>query len=492
MDKSQNLNDIWESDNSDGFNILESLDNSEVDDKYILARVEGPAFFPNSISKNKVFYSQEAWEHAIMDPKFQQKLDSRLIYGTIGHNIDLTDDEIREGKFSHIVTKVWIDEHNVGRAEYLILNTPPGVILNTLLRAKSRLRVSTKAGGFFENTLSKDGVKVVIPESFRLERIDFVIEPGYQNALPELIESLDQIMEITKEPIMSGNNDEKVVQILESQITELKTQKQITESTAVQLTENLSQVKQEHAVSSAILENYKAIGTVAAINEAYAELELYRYIGTVQAIHEALDTGEETLDQLTGQIKVLSDELADASTDTDADGYKELGSPEEVKDALDQAIQIATELQDYRDLGTVDELKAVVDNASVMTETIENQQKETLCGKYNVNCDILNNLMSKGMTLDEIEDMLVTIKGVTAETTKPTVTEDQPKESETNTSSDDMMNDKEKDKTTEMSESLSSKLLQGVFSKKSKPINESANAHDKEPKTLSARLMSRK
>ena len=199
---SQALVEIWESTENNDFDIKD--DTSEVDGKYILARVQGPAFFPGTTSKNKVFYPVEAWESALEDPALLNKLQSRLVFGTIGHDTDLGDNEIREGKLSHIVTKVWIDESGTGRAEYLILNTPPGQILNTLLRAKSKIRVSTKAAGFYESGTSRDGTRKVIPSSFKLERIDFVIEPGYTQALPELLESLNN------DPLLKELNTDKI------------------------------------------------------------------------------------------------------------------------------------------------------------------------------------------------------------------------------------------------------------------------------------------
>jgi hypothetical protein len=146
MDNSEfKYSPIWESKEGD-FKVIERDGESEVDGVHILARIEGPAFFPETVSEgNNVYYPQEAWENAIADPSLKTKLADRLVYGTIGHNIDLDDDAIREGKFSHVTTRVWINEENVGRAEYLVYNTDPGRTLNMLLRTKSKLRVKPMA-----------------------------------------------------------------------------------------------------------------------------------------------------------------------------------------------------------------------------------------------------------------------------------------------------------------------------------------------------------
>jgi len=485
--ENNSLSDIWESLPS-VFEIEE--DNiSEVDGIHILARVVGPAFFPNTTSKNRVHYPIEAWENAISDPRFLSRLNSRLVFGTIGHNIELTDDAIREGKFSHIVTKTWIDDDNIGKAEYLILNTPPGRTLNTLLRAKCKLRVSTKAGGLYEST-SSGGVRTVKPDSFMLERIDFVIDPGYIEALPQLIESLHEnssSLSLDKGKLMNTENNNKPVEILESLLVNMQGKATLTEEQLKNLNESLTNIKVEQARTSAILENYQAIGTVTAIHEQFAELEQYRLIGSVQEIHEAFDKGEETVRDLTATVDTIGTQIADLKKPVDEDDsdYTELGSPQEVKDALSQALEIADELQAYRDLGSVDELKEVITNAEAMTSTLESKEKESICAKYSVDCGILDSLLSKGMTLEEVDDMLAKIKtpdqssttaaippvegNGTTEETPPVVV---PPEDTSGSGSGSGENEEEEDDVN-LNESLSSRLIRNLSSKNKVSINES-------------------
>ncbi|BCG50091.1 hypothetical protein [Ralstonia phage RP13] len=504
MDNSQiHLLDIWESDSAHGFKIIdEALAGSEVDGKYILARVEGPAFFPNTTSKNKVFYPLEAWELAINEPSFVQRLEGRLVYGTIGHDIEINDDTVREGKLSHIVTKVWIGEDNVGRAEYLILNTPPGQILNTLLRAGSRIRVSTKAGGLFEPNV-KNGIKVVKPDAFRLERIDFVIEPGYMQALPELLESLNTDVTSHKDYPM----DTKVVDILEARITELKGEKDISESAAKKLTDDLMTIKESLATAQSELAHYKAHGTAVAISESLSELNQYRAIGSVQDIHEALETGEETIDTLTDTVDTMKKELEERPPVTEDEGaaaYQELGSPEEIKTALTQAIELTDELQEYRDLGTVEEIQQVLDNADTMTETLESRDREALCDKHGVSPEVLATLSEKGLTLGECDELLGSIKG----TAPGAITEDgetdeeraareaAEKEAAEKAAAEEEEERKRKEAeaaaSQEVSESLSSRLIRQHNRGQKEKINESAGGQSTVAKSVlsrSARLM---
>lgn len=412
------------SENSSEFEFVESASSSEVDGEHILAKVRGPAFFPETTSRNNVFYSLDAWENAISEEEFRRRLADRLVFGTIGHNAELTDDDIREGRLSHIVTNAWIGEDNIGYAEYLILNTPPGRVLNTLLRARSRLRVSTKASGFFESGKGS-GTKAVIPNSFQLERIDFVVDPGYMMALPELLESL-QDKSFINEFLTEGNNMEKAVSILEARITELTQEKSITESTAKELYTEVRRISEALAVNGVLLESYKQLGTTASIQESLSELNQYQAIGSVQEIHEAMEEGEEVIQDMTKTISDLQTELEEAPSE-----YQELGEPSEIKQALDQALTVVDELEQYKELGTVEEINQLIDNATAMAEAQEQEAADNLASTYGVTVETVTGLLGKGLTLEEVASFLDQVKPVAAAEPvgdAPVVTEDDDEE----------------------------------------------------------------
>jgi len=164
----------------------------------ILGVVQGPSLFLNGYSRNGRFYPAEAWENSIKENNFKSKLERGLVFGCIGHPENYTLDELlASGKVSHKVTEIKIDKKTgKGIATYEILDTPAGRILNTVLRSGSKLYVSTRAfGSFKENeTVEKDGkrFKVIDPKDFKLESIDFVIEPGFLETDPKLIESMKE------------------------------------------------------------------------------------------------------------------------------------------------------------------------------------------------------------------------------------------------------------------------------------------------------------
>lgn len=471
--------EIWESVDPVSFTIQESA--SEVDGKYILAKVIGPAFFPNTTSRNKVHYPSEAWENAISNDDFLAKLEDRLVFGTIGHESELDDNDIRDGKFSHIVTKVWIDESDgIGKAEYLILNTEPGKVLNTLLRIGSRLRVSTKAEGYFESSRNRDGSKSIVPDKFILERIDFVRDPGYVNALPSLVESLNP--EISEEPDMS----DQLAQVQESRINELKVTAEKHEKAASEAANQLAQVRENHARASAILEGYTGFGTPSAVQESFAELAQYRDIGTVQQIHEALDKGSEVLDNLSTSLEQTKEDLEAATSKSSQNSeYDDLGQPSEVRDALEAAQAALAELEQYRALGSLEELQSVIDRASEMTEALEEQELQNLANKYSVSIDIVKSLCDKCDTVEEAEGILTAIKG-SAPPAAPVTEED-----DNTPESDDELGDDQDDekKPTVVGESMSSRLLQRSHKFASRIQEATANKSTNKPTSLAGRLM---
>jgi len=161
----------------------------------VLGIVKGPSFFGDSFSRNGRFYPKELWYNALKNPEFQRNLKRGLIFSCIGHPENYTLDELLAS--GAVAAKVKDIEYDgkVGNVTYEILDTPAGRILNTILRSGSRPYVSTRAfGSFLNETKDWNGRKVPVlnPNDFYLESIDFVINPGFLETDPQLVESLEQ------------------------------------------------------------------------------------------------------------------------------------------------------------------------------------------------------------------------------------------------------------------------------------------------------------
>lgn len=428
--------------------LSEDNEKSEVDGVHILARAMGPAFFPDTTSRNNVHYPKEAWENAINGEEFQHRLKNRLVFGTIGHDPEITDNEVRKGEFSHIVTKVWIDEDNVGYAEYLVLNTEPGRILNTLLRAGVGISVSTKAYGTTIES-SQEGIEIVDPDNFDMDRIDFVIDPGYLQAKPELKES------IKTENINYNRNEnemDKTIDILDASAKRL-------EESNKNLQADVISAKTELAEAKATLSQYQANGSVQQVSESLALLDKYRVLGTPKQIRENLEQAEEVIDMLEDQVEDLTATIDQLKADTekqpevteseDADElakYRELGTVEEIKACLEKVEEMNAEqdtdesekeveendesplsdigspeeiralvqeaeeadalLQQYQELGTVDELKEMCTRLEEYGEMDKEGAAEDLAEEYDVAPEVVKKLQDKGLNDDEIAEIL--------------------------------------------------------------------------------------
>lgn len=410
------LQSIWES--KTAYTVKETGPESVVDGVNILARVSGPTFFPETTSRNGVYYTLEAWQNALSDPELQQRLDSRLVLGTFGHDIEITDEEVRKGLFSHITTKLWIED-GVGYAEHLVLNTEPGRNLNTLLRAGARISTSTKANGFLAESQTADGYSMVEPEGFTLERIDFVLDPGYLEAKPELLESFSskgkQKMDKTRTPI----------EIMEAR-------SELSDKRATELQEALSASRVEVAEAKAAMKLYEAFGTPVEIHEKLKKLSVYESIDddpealadTVEAATETIEDLTDKLDAATQELEHTQEALGDETPETykallaEADAaveqlaaFKEVAdTPEQVKELMDAAAQAEEKLTQYQELGTVEELEELIDTAEKVQEQLEGEEVADIADEVGVEPEIVESLRRKGMSLKEARKLLVSMK----------------------------------------------------------------------------------
>lgn len=245
---------------------------------------------------------------------------------------------------SHIVSKMWIDnDTGIGMAEYLILGTPVGRTLNTYLRAGSKLRVSTRGIG---NTKERsDGTKDII--DFYFQRVDFVINAGFDEALPDIKESLNTQPESgsdeTKRKTEMAENQEKedlgvakTINVLESNLEETK--EELAQSRA-----ELKEKDKEIAEARAALAAYSRFGSAEKVAESLeekdAKLKEYSELGTPEQVKEALESSEEKINELQAQVDAAVASNAEGVAEDEEDkkeleAYREIGTPEEVSEAL--------------------------------------------------------------------------------------------------------------------------------------------------------------
>jgi len=277
------------------------------------------------------------------------------MFGTVGHDEELNDKAIREGLVSHFMTKIEIDESNKGMGEAYVIGTPTGKILNTVLRAGSKLSVSSRADSTFKGR--KDGLPIVDEETYNLSGWDFVIDPGFLEANPNIAESINNELENIKgelemektgiektlvEHIANENSDLKInVKTLVDEVEALKEDKITLEEENKQVKEELGKLEE----SEKSLNEYKEIGTVEEIKETKTKLEDSEKV--VEAYSEMCDSPEHTktiMEKAHDFIKTIKEEFG--SIDKIKEGLEEgsklkesvdeLGGFEKVKEALER------------------------------------------------------------------------------------------------------------------------------------------------------------
>lgn len=299
----------------------------EVDGKHIIGKVKGTFFVPNGTSRNKRFYSESLWKKQLARPSVQERLKNRRMFGTIGHELPIDDDAVRKGEVSHIMTDLQIKKGDIsGYGEALILGTPAGHMLNTFLQAKAGMFTSSRALGKYQG-VADGGVPRVDEDSYDLSTFDFVIDPGFLEANPQLAESYQKFEENIKTTVNNSNENKNGT----------GNEKPITE------TPNLDINEGEEDMTKDLLEK--------SMDEA-SKLR----VDLTGALKEV-----DTIKEDNNQLKDENSHLKEDSTVLES--YKELGSPEEIKEKLAKLPQLEESVKAFDELGTPERVELALDEA---------------------------------------------------------------------------------------------------------------------------------
>lgn len=149
----------------------------------IIGVVEGKHFCPGGISRNHRLYPEELWIAVGKNPAVQARLKRNGIVGRVGHDPEITDEDIGEGNYSHFTKDI---DWKTGFARSFIVDTPMGRNLLTALRARIGLYVSSRATGDY-NGKTESGDDIMDTATYDFERFDFVQDPGFLEAKPSLV-----------------------------------------------------------------------------------------------------------------------------------------------------------------------------------------------------------------------------------------------------------------------------------------------------------------
>ena len=358
--------------------------NSVVDGKNILAVVEGVFFVPNGKSRNERFYPKNFWECVLGSEDVKSRLENKLMLGEIGHNDrPVSESDITEGRVSHIVTKLWIDEAtNMGMGQTYILGTPAGRNLYTLMKAGCRIKTSSRASGDFKPNETYEGLPIVDENNYYLETFDFVINPGFLETNPLIKENVDKIkkdmetkdMEFGKELLEHVKNEKEA--LAKEKIT-LKEDLAVANSKKAELSEKLNlaeakvaELSEAKELSEKLLSEKQELSEkLQAVSE---ELKTYKDVCEDASAEELKDSLEKTTNILESYVRYgsPSDIKRKMSEGRELiEAYKEFGKVEDLQETLPLVEHV---LEEYRKLGTLEEVKEIITRAS---ELVENQER---------------------------------------------------------------------------------------------------------------------
>lgn len=338
--------------------INESDDEAVVDGQTILARAVGPFFLVDGVSKNNRFYSRKLWERALAES--QEKVNTGMMLGTIGHEQDIDDKALREGKISHAIRRLWIEDFpgkpSVGMGELVVLNTEAGRNLNTYLRSGAKLPVSSRAfGRYTGERYSQSNADIVDADTFDLNTFDYVTSPGVDFAVPVLVESTESAppgpedredcMDTVSKEVFESTTKEKI--FVEQRLTEALAKNSDLQKVSEAQTGQIESLKKS-------LQVYESLGSAEHLKQILVKTRKFVEDRKVEQAHVGKLTERLERYHALGSPKELDQVMERVNHLMDA--YEAIGTPGSIAKALDSAYKL---LKEYAKIGSPHEVRTV-------------------------------------------------------------------------------------------------------------------------------------
>jgi hypothetical protein len=384
---------------SECLELFESDKTSVVDGINIIGRIKGEFFVPNGTSRNNRFYTKKLWENVLNDNVVIGKLKSRRIWGTIGHETPVNEISWAEGKISHILSDMYIDEKGKGIGEALILNTVAGRNLKLMLNAMSAVGsspyVSSRATGKLENIKGKK-VPVVNEKVYSFKGFDIVTDPGFLEANPQLVESLEEYdINITNEVKEEVNMSDVTEKLLTGRIAEIKEEL----DSALQEIISLKHAgnKKDERIKTLEEEDASVMKDMMKKKEHWEDKEKAKAFKLKEEFDKELAEEKAKIETLTSVV----------------DEYIEIvGTVEECKTKLEtvktEQAKVLESLKEYQECGTVEAIKEMVKTSEDLKAKM---RMDNLVKSAGVNEEVIASLVAAGM---EDELIIKTIKDIEA------------------------------------------------------------------------------
>lgn len=191
---------------------IEELNENGMPKKFRLKGIYQKADTPNG---NKRVYPRAVLESAVKS--VQENVTAGRMLGELDHPADA---KIHLDKVSHVITNLEMQPSGEVYGEAEVLETPAGRILESLLKSKVKLGISSRG---FGSTKEKDGGLQEVQNDYHLVTFDIVADPSTPGAYPEAVyeENAEQNKEteVVSEEDAVISLDASVDEILEEEVT---------------------------------------------------------------------------------------------------------------------------------------------------------------------------------------------------------------------------------------------------------------------------------
>lgn len=163
-------------------------ESSNVSGKTYIGKLAGIAADFTKPTRNGRRYPLELWQNVEKSDEFKEMMATMTCFGEADHPSDESgrvDTSIKE--IAVVLTKYEIQkDKGVVYCEFLILDTPNGRIIKTLLDAGCKMGVSSRGIG---DEVIRNGETIIDPETYQFYGFDVVVMPAVVSARPAVVES---------------------------------------------------------------------------------------------------------------------------------------------------------------------------------------------------------------------------------------------------------------------------------------------------------------
>ena len=293
----------------------------------ILGRLAGIIADFKHPTRNDRFYTEELWDKVFKNPIMQEKLQTRTLFGELGHPLDERSETDMEKIAICLAEEPKKYPDGTVKGVFDILDTPNGRILKTLCDYGCQIGVSSRGTGDIVEDWNT-GKEKVDPNTYNCECWDAVLLPAVKSArMTVLTESLDEEKNLKKsllESIKSASPKAKKIMVetlkrlnidyssaKANNINEAKTtEKSAADDNGVELVKSLQEaLKQNKALQEQVRSLQEKL-SVCNAKEAQLVEEANRFKSQSTLSEEQSSLIESLKVQLANQEKQYTEEVA--------------------------------------------------------------------------------------------------------------------------------------------------------------------------------------